>query len=310
MLTLSVRRRRTAVLLAAATLAAGSGSAGADVFSKPPPAPQRLDAEIAWQVELPSSQTIWFRSFHLIEGRIYAMATDGSVVAVRADTGEVSWMRSLVHEGDALSPPVAYLTQERKAVAFTELNRVVLLDPQTGAEIDVLNMAKPAICQASVAPGRVFVAQANGRLAAYRLRDGYVFWRAAFEDQFTYPPVYAPAINAVVAVDSVGLVAGLRNEHRTDSDVRRVIFKQNLRSAPSGELAMDGDMLYLSTANQTLHAIDMGRDADSNAGDVVWQYRLSKAPQGGPILSASTIYQSTYGGGLHRIAKNFGEFNN
>jgi hypothetical protein len=73
---------------------------------------------------------------------------------------------------------------------------------------------------------------------------------------------------------------------------------------------MDGDMLYLATTNQTLHAIDMVRDQDSNAGDIVWQYRLAGPPQGGPILTDSAIYQGVRGGGLHRIAKHQGEFKN
>lgn len=307
---LSVRRRGIMMALAPAVVGLWCGPASADILSGPPAAPPPLDAQVVWEIKLPSSQTMSFRSYHLIEGRIYAMGTDGTVIAVRADTGQVAWMRALADENDALWPPVAYHTQEKDAVVFTRLDDVVLVDPKTGVPIQTLRLSKPSIHPVSVAPGRVFVVQANGRLAAYRLRDGYIFWRAAFNDQFTVPPAYAAAINAVVAIDSVGLVAGLRNEHRLDSETKRVLFKQNLRSAPAGPMSMDGDMLYLTTANQTLHAIDMGRDADSNAGDIVWQYRLVRPPMGGPLLSASSIYQLTHAGGLHRIAKNYGEFKN
>jgi hypothetical protein len=260
---------------------------------------------VAWQIQLPVRQTMSFRSFYLLEGHIYAMGTDNSVMCVRADTGEVAWSRKLADEGETLWPPVMYRTQTKHAVVFALLDRIVLLDPRTGVTLDTMRLGKPAVCPVAVAPGRVFVAQANGRLAAYRLRDGYVFWRAAFEDQFTLAPLYAPAINAVVAVDTVGLVAGLRNEHRPDS---RVIFKQLFRSDPSGPPAMDGDILYLTTDNQTLHAIDMGSDENSRAGDVVWQYRLAKRPSGGPIPTRSAIYQATEDGGLHRIPKVPGEF--
>lgn len=284
-----------------------SGTAFGEIFARPPAGPDRLDARVAWQIQLPAGQTKSFRSYRLLEGRIYAIATDGTVVAVRADTGEFAWIRQLAEENAALCPPVVYRTQEMNAVAFVRLNDVVFLDPTSGAPLKVLQLSEPTLSPVAVAPGRVFVVQPNGRVAAYRLRDGYIFWRAAFEDQFTIPPVYAPAINAVVAVDEVGLVAGLRNEHRVE---RRVIFRQHLRSEPSGQLALDGDMLYLSTANQTLHAIDMGRDKDSEAGDIVWQYRLAKWPEGGPILTETAIYQATHQGGLHRIAKNQGEFMN
>lgn len=251
--------------------------------SKPPPAPQRLDAEIVWQVELPSSQTIWFRSFHLIEGRIYAMATDGSVVAVRADTGEVSWMGSLVHEGDALSPPVAYLTQERKAVAFTELNRVVLLDPKTGVEIDVLNMAKPAICQASVAPG------AGIRRPGQRQTGGLPAsgWLCLLAGGVRRSVHLSPGLRPG---DQCG---GCRRQRRSGGRLaeralhgfRREAcdLQAELAVSASGELAMDGDMLYLSTANQTLHAIDMGRDADSMPAMSCGSIGCPRFPRGGPF---------------------------
>lgn len=306
MFTFSAARLPTLSLTLALVVAAGTASAYADVFARPPAAPERLDARVAWEIHLPSAQVALFKSYHLLEGRIYAMGTDGTVVAVRADTGEVAWIRALADEGDALYPPVTYRSQEKDAVVFGRLNDVVLLDSRSGVPVDFLKLSKPSICGVTVAPGRVFVPQANGRLAAYRLRDGYIFWRAAFDEQFTVPPVYAPAINAVVAVDVVGLVAGLKNE-RTEN---RLLFRQNLRSKPTGALATDGDMLYLATENQTLHAIDMGRDEDSNAGDVVWQYRLAGSPEGGPILTDSAIYQAVRGGGLHRIAKHQGEFKN
>jgi len=281
------------------------GVAVADTLSRGPSEPDRLDAEVVWQIQLPARQTMSFRSFLLLEGRIYAMGTDNSVLCVLADTGEVAWSRKLADEGETLWPPVMYRTREKHAIVFALLDRVVLLDPKTGVTLETMKLSKPAVCPVAVAPGRVFVAQANGRLAAYRLRDGYVFWRAAFEDRFTLAPLYAPAINAVVAVDTVGLVAGLRNEHRVET---RVIFKQLLWSRPSGTPAMDGDVLYLTTDNQTLHVIDMGRDEDSQAGDIVWQYRLAKRPSGGPLVSATAVYQATEGGGLHRIPKTPGEF--
>lgn len=304
---LSVWYRRIPSMLFAVTLLGLPGLVRAEVFAPPAAAPDRLDVEVAWQIQLPARQTMSFKSFHLLEGQIYAMATDGSVVVVRADTGELVWSRKLADEGSTVWPPVMYRTQSMHAVVFGRISDVILLDPRTGAPLHLLRLNKPSVCPIAVAAGRVFVNQPNGRLAAYRLRDGYVFWRAAFEDQFTIPPLYAPAINAVVAVDEVGLVAGLRNEPRPET---RLIFRQFLRSEPSGQPALDGDMLYLSTMNQTLHAIDMGRDEDSNAGDIVWQYRLARQPQGGPVLSRAAIYQATRGGGLHRIAKVQGQFRN
>lgn len=304
----SDRRCLKALTLIVLLMAAVCGSAvAADVFDRPPAVPARLDAQVAWEVDLPTSATASFQYFHLLDSRVYAMASDGAVVAVRADSGEIAWIRKLAEEGDTLRPPVPYRTQTKDLVVFARLDDVVSVDAKTGVPVDFVGLAKPAVTQIAVAPGRLFVAQTNGRLAAYRLSDGYVFWRAGFNDKFLTPPVFAPAINAVIAVDEVGLLAGLRNESGTES---RIIFKQNLRSDPAGDMAVDGDMLYLATENQTLHAIALAAGDDGKMGEIAWQYRLAKAPEGGPILTKSAIYQATRGGGLHRIAKQQGEFKN
>jgi hypothetical protein len=300
---LSVQRPRIAGLLACLA-ACLPGVARADVFARPVAGPGRLDAEVAWEIQLPGGQTRSFLSYHLLEGRIYAMGVDGSVVAVWADTGRIAWIRKLAGEFDALWPPVVYRTQAAEGVVFTRLNEVILVDAKTGVPMGELDLNKPSIGTAAVAPGRVFVAQPGSRLACYRLKDHYVFWRAAFDDELLVPPVYAPAVNQVIVVDNSGLVAGLKNIDRAES---RVAFKQNLRSTPEGALAVDGDMLYLATVNQMLHAIHLPTST-KGGGNLLWQYRLARPPEGGPLLGPAAIYQATRSGGLYRLPREPGEF--
>jgi hypothetical protein len=268
--------------------------------------PGSLDARTAWQIQLPAGATMQFSGYYLLDGRIYAIGTDGAVVAVRADTGEVAWIRKVVEEFDELGRPVAYRTKSREAILFARLDDVLILDPKTGLQLADMDVAEPLVTPVAVAAGRAFVFQPGGSLAACRLKDGYVFWRALFDGVVLLPPVYVPAANAVVAVDRTGMVAGLRNVDRAE---HRTLFTQRLRSEPSGEPVVDGGMLYLSTRNQTLHAIDVvPSDHSQLPGQVVWQYRLAGEPLGSPMLTRNAIYQVMAGGGVQRIAKVPGEF--
>lgn len=271
-----------------------------------PNTPSSPTAEVAWQLNLPSSQTLRYTTYHLLDGRIYAIGTDGTVASVQANNGHIVWMRRLADEGDELWPPATYHSSKEDAVGFTRLHDLLLVDPKNGLPTHTLKAVKPNVGPASFSPGHAYLATAGAHLAAYRLKDEYIYWRASFDATLSIPLIYVPALDLVAAVDDGGLVAGLDAEDRAK---KRVIFKQKLCSRPRGWLAVDGSMLYLSTDNQLLHAIAMGPTGEKKKqGEIVWQYRLAKNPEGGPILTETAIYQATIGGGLHRIPKFPGEF--
>ena len=60
-------------------------------------------ARIAWQVHLPMGYTTSIKSYHLVDGYLYGLGTDGYVRAIRADTGEYVWTQKLA-EPDIAEP--------------------------------------------------------------------------------------------------------------------------------------------------------------------------------------------------------------
>ncbi len=295
-----------ALCIAPAWACGSSASGGGPLSSTAQSAAARVDAHSVWQIQLPSSPIMQFSSFSLVHGRIYGLGSDGAVVALRADNGEVSWIHKLAEEFDTIHEPMIYHSQSEDMAVFGLLDSVLLLDPKIGTRLMEMKAPKPIMAPVCMAANRVFLILPGGHMAACRLKDGYVLWRVSFDGVMSVPPVYVQEADAVIAVDEVGLVAGVQNADRTE---HRVLFKQNLRSKPSGEPTVEGNMIYLSTENQTLHAIDVyPANPDVRPGLIAWQYRLAKSPVGSPILTKSAIYQATIDGGLQRLAKVPGDF--
>jgi len=302
------------------TFAAGQSNANGS-FSLASP-----QIEQVWNSLLPQALTLHYKSFYLVDGRIYAMGSNGTVACIRADNGYLAWLKTMAVEGDVLRGPSSYRTDTIHQVAFTRMRDVVLVDLDSGAIDHTIQCANPTVERAVFSPDNAYVPLIAAELAAYRMKDGYANWRASFPSELTLPPVYVPSLDIVVGADITGQVRGLTNLHEYQD---RVLFKLNLRSRPRGFTA-DGQTLYISTDNQLLHAIAMNEmellngeseelkeaeRAKSEAkgptkkhGQVIWQYRLANAPEGGPIVTSTAIYQATVNGGLHRIPKKSGTF--
>lgn len=269
-----------------------------------------LDARIVWQTHLPSSAISSVQSYHLVEGRIYALTTDGVVHAVRADNGELAWTRRYVDEGDTLRPPLAYHSDDLNAVAMTRLHDVIFVEPERGFEVKKLEIRQPSQTQIAVAPGVVYAAHAGSTVTAHREKDGYELWRAGLKAPILAAPAVSPEADTVVAVDRNGMLVGLDPDRFAEVRAR---FVRQLQDEPVGEMVVAGSTLYLVTRGLLLHVIDLsGRvpGGSGKRGDILWQYRLAKEPAAGPVVTTTTIYQTTIGGGLHRIAREPGESKN
>jgi len=286
----------------------------------PPEQMALAGARVAWQVHLPMSYTASIKSYHLVDGYLYGIGTDGYVRAIRADTGEYVWTQKLAEPFDTLWPPVAArLEVVRKeagdspkeageseaeesvketvdAVVFTLVRTAVFLDPKTGLELKQVRLGSSSNAAVAVSKKHCFEVGPNRRLRCVSLADGMRKWRMATPAPIDLAPVYVARDDVVVVVDSQGMVGGV-----TSDKIRQ--FTQSLGAKPIGWLAADelavyvatADELavYVATADKTLHAIDRASNR------ILWQYRLADRPAGGPVVSKNNVYQATIGAGLY-----------
>jgi len=306
--------------------AAGPGAAGAGTPLGPwPPEQMALaGARVAWQVHLPMSYTASIKSYHLVDGYLYGLGTDGYVRAVRADTGEYVWTRKLGEPFDTIWPPVAarlevvgkgagkeqagpgeeqagageekagaggeqagaVVTETVDAVVFTLVRTAVFLDPKTGFELKQVRLGSSSNAAVAVSAAYCFEVGPNRRLRCVSLADGLRKWQMATPAPIDLAPVYVAHDDVVVVADSQGTVGGVSSDKIKQ-------FTQSLGAKPTGWLAADEQAVYVATADKTLHAIERASNR------ILWQYRLADRPAGGPVVTEHNVYQATIGGGLY-----------
>ncbi len=257
----------------------------------------------AWHTSLPIRLSASIRSYHLVDGYIYAIASTGVVYAVRADTGEYAWARKVAEEFEVIWPPVsANLTltadeagahdlaigHSMHAVAFTRVRDVLFLDPRNGTELRRDRL--PATNNASVAAAEQWLFQVSPqrRMTCLNITNGLVEWTASAHGTLSLAPVYVFGDDSLVVADDSGSLTAM-------SSGRMNRFSLQLGAKPHGWLAVDGRNVYVATMDRILHAVERV------TGDVVWQYRLADRAEGGPIVTKDAVYQATRNEGLHRI---------
>jgi len=248
-------------------------------------------AHTAWEIQLPLKYTDRITSYQLVDGMIYALAEDGTVRSLRADTGRPLWTRRLVESFAFLrGPQPAILPDGRRAVTFTLARHVLVLDPGSGREIHNVLCPTLNVAGALVAHGYCFQCRPRHRFQCIRLRDEMPVWAKTMPGLLEVAPVFIPASNEplVACADDRGtvVVAALDGTKR---------FVRSLRARPIGWLATDGWALFVATDDMRLHAIEVG------SGESIWTLPLYGMPSEGPVLSSEAVYQATHNAGLYRV---------
>jgi len=280
-------------------------------------------ARVAWQIELPMRHTVAIRSYHLVDGYLYGLGSDGFVRAIRADTGEYAWTRQLAEPFETIWPPVSarlVVMDEQKepteqspskaeggtdqeagepkkpvkrtvaAVVFTLLRSAVFLDPKNGKLLKEFPLRSSSITPVAVSPECCFEVGPNRRLRCTNLKDGYLNWHMSPKAIIELAPVYVARDDVVVVADSKGTVAGIT------ADLKKQ-FTQELKAKPIGSIAVDEKAVYMATADNMLTAIDRAGDS------ILWKYRLSGLPSDGPVATKKNVYQAVVNEGLFRVVK-------
>lgn len=267
----------------------------------------RVDARVAWKVELPLKLTVEIEDYHLLDEYLYAFGTDGVVRAIRADNGKVAWMRRVTAAQSHLWPPAAYRFPGCVAVVFTRADDVLFLDPATGepaecaiedaaGEIEIepmesMELVTGSIAQVAVSEDYLFATSPGQRVQRYALEDNVQDWKVRTPGRLHIGPLYVPEHDLVVAVDETGAVAGLSGlakKHRFDLE---------LEGKPTGWLAADAEEVYVATSKPKLYAIDPLN------GDIEMEHSLAAPPATGPTITDRAVYVSLRDRGVERVAK-------
>lgn len=229
------------------------------------------------------------------DGLVVVGTSDGQVLAVEAATGAKRWQVRLT--GEVLAAPVVAGTT---IVVRTVDGRVHALASDTGKgrwvnEQQVPRLTLRGTAAPVIAGDTVVCGFDNGKVSAYALSTGDVLWDAAVS-----PPHGRTELERLVDIDGVLQVSG--------HDVFVVGFQGRVAqlALDSGQvwwsreassyrgLALDGETLYVSTADGSVEAL---RRRD---GTPVWkQDRLARRGLTAPVVSGEALVVVDFEGYVH-----------
>jgi outer membrane protein assembly factor BamB len=234
----------------------------------------------------------------LLDGKIYLGTDDGSLVCLDAGTGKELWRYAT--RGAIWHPPVGW----GELILFAnDADHVYALERATGKWRWQYERETPEEYTVrghggvAVAGDRVYAGFADGNLVALAAASGDPVWvrsLAASETQFvdvdTTPVVDGEIIYVASASGGVWAIDAKDGSERWRAPI----------TGASG-IAMDGGRLYVTAADEGIHALDL-------AGHVIWRQGLRGAGDPSePIISGEYLFFGAASAGLFVVEKRSGK---
>jgi len=259
---------------------------------------RRADGTELWKTSLEASEyedmAMSLRSVSVESGILYAPTTDGSAIAINAETGNVRW-RTFLDDG-RIEAPVGV---SENGVYVHTWNTVFGLDVETGEKQWSINPgSNVGGSSASVTPdtrsaptcqdGLVYVGGKDGVLYAIRSEDGTVEW----SHEIGYPIFSSPSIHEGV------VYFGARDSalHALDSKTGEPVWETEVDWIIDSHPTVVDGTVYVATNDSTLYAVD------GASGDVQWTYTFDDTWSfTAPAVADGTVYFTTSHGNVTAI---------
>ncbi len=218
------------------------------------------------------------------------VAGGSRLYALRLSTQRLLWTEML---GD----PIEGSPRAANGLVYAAAGRsVTAFDPKQADKRVAWKYALPerATCGPGLSPdgALLFIASADRTLSAINARTGELVWKKAVPAAVAAEPTVAGGVLGVACEDGtlIGIQPGAPEElWRVKGD------------AGYGSPGVSGPYLYLTGADQTVHAIDM------RSGKRAWRQDLPTALTGRPVRLGDVVYVSGKNGRIHFLDATTGE---
>ena len=171
-----------------------------------------LEGKLLWRFTLKDSPDAWLdKTPVLAHQNVYAVSSQGAVVAVRASDGAQVWQVQVGPMGKPLSPPASDGEQLRLAVGARD--GVHALNLADGREAWTFHTERRIEAAPVVASGVVYVTCHDRHLYALDAAKGHKLWQHEMTRRIEVPPVLAtcsePARPCIVVADHGGTLVAL-----------------------------------------------------------------------------------------------------
>lgn len=269
----------------------------ADDGSRPLVWPELLEhakLKIVWQNKLPIKQTESLEHLFIIDNRIYALSDRNYMISLNREKGNVVFSRPIAPAGLPVVGLQLYLDKLISVIG----NKLVEIDPNTGAEIKAKYMEFGVVCPAARNSSYFYVSGADRRLHALHA-DNYVpVFEVAAENDSMITSVIADERFIVFGTDAGNVIS-------ITPDRPKKLWQFDAADAIAGPIVRDGISLFFAGKDINVYRIDM---VDLKLAQLVWKYQMPGVLEKEPRVTQDVVYQYALDEGLTAIDKQNGRF--
>ena len=227
-----------------------------------------------------------------VDDRVYLTAEDGSVAAIRKDTGELVWRYD-----SGLTAAVTPAVADGLVFVVFQPGLVAALDADTGAMVWSRRLRVASLPSPTVADGRLFVAETDqDRLLALDASNGKTLWEYRLGDWVVAPPAIIDGKVIATATDAKIHIIDVNTGRR-----RMIYDAGSSRWVRGGPVATD-NLLHFSSFGGKVWGIDYQGHRYPLERQIlyvrtilwVWGYAKQGPVQQGLVWSAWTAGEQPY----------------
>ncbi len=258
-------------------------------FSEKLVSPQQLadsDLEIVWQSELPIIAGEKLVELTVLGGRIYALSSGNFLVAVNREKGTALFSRHLAESGF----PVLGLGSYQNELFTIAGNNLVEMDPDYGADVNVVDLKVNATCSAVRNRSFFYIAGTDRRVHALRAADKIRIFEVSADDGSAVTSVVANEDFVVFATDTGTCAAFV-------PDGPKKLWQFNAADGVVEPVVQNPDKsaLFFASKDTNVYRLNMPN------GEFVWKCQIGAIPHMGPRVTRNCVYQYTGDNGLMAI---------
>jgi len=248
------------------------------------------ELEVVWQNELPMGKAEALERLFIIGNRVYALSSSNYMVSLDRETGKAAFSVQVARAG----LPAIGLELYNDELFSVIGNKIVEINPESGAERSVKRLKIGVICPAVRNSTYFYVAGADKRVHALRAEDKVQVFEAAAQNASGITSVLADERFVIFTTDAGNVIS-------IQPDRAELLWQFDARGGIVAPIVKDGDSLFVASGDTNIYKLDIV------TGRFDWKYQAQAALTRGPQVTGEIVYQSVDNKGLTAIDKKSGK---
>jgi len=292
-----VARHRLVLLVWLMLFSGAASRIAADDGSRWLVSPELLEhakLKVRWQNDLPIGEKENLEKLFILGDRVYALSDRNYMVSLNKATGSMVFGVSVAPAGF----PILGLELYEGGLISVIGNKLVEIDPETGAENKAKYLKYAVVCPAARNSSSFYVSGADRRLHILNADNKVPVFEVAADNESLITSIIADERSVIFATDAGNLISIM-------PDRPKRLWQFNATDAIAGPIVRDGMSLFFASEDTNAYRVDI---IDLISASLVWKYQMPGVLENAPRVTQDVVYQYARDKGLTAIDRQSGKF--